>query len=68
MNSESLIPCHICGDPTNGMWSEMRGGTRRAVHVCAECIEELSGDAIDDYGDEFPDEQHDDLLPDDFNE
>jgi hypothetical protein len=66
MNSKTEGACESCGSPTKAFWCDHDDPRRRVAHLCGDCAEDLFVDEIDDYGDEFPEESHDDLLPDDF--
>jgi hypothetical protein len=68
MNSDAKERCEGCGDLTPMRWRGVVNGATRVAALCHSCVEELFDIEIDPYGEEFPDESHDDLLDDDINE
>jgi len=63
--SEAERACHACDESTRCYWTDRRG---RMVPLCQGCAEDLFVEEIDDPGEEFPEESHDDLLPDDYDD
>jgi len=58
--------CVACQGLTRGEWCGSIGdGARITLPLCGDCFQELADETIDDFGDEFPEESHDDVdLPD----
>lgn len=68
MNSETKGACGACGCSTTGVWTGKIAGNHAYIRLCHDCVTELTGDEIDDYGEEFPEETRDDLMPRDLDD
>ena len=61
MNAERCIGCQELA-PCRWTLAHPKG---KSFHICDECVEEfLFEREFEDDGEEFPDETHDDLVPD----